>query len=178
VAGSRAVVRRDDFVRESIPTESPSQETGSFDRHQAGCSLRTPREQRKWLTQVRVLAGHQTTCPGRRSPMAPPCCCGMEATLANSRGEREERRPGCPLPRATRPGFDLATGLRHSGIQLPRSGFVRRSCECCWGPTRSSVASPGSSALLQLRTSGLARAFCSPWAQERIALGLVRRQGY
>jgi hypothetical protein len=95
-----------------------------------------------------------------------------------SRGERKERRSGRPLPWATRPGFDLATGLRTSGVQLPRSGFVRRSCECCWGPTRSSVASPGSSALLQLRTSGLARAFCSPWAQERIALGLVRRQGY
>jgi hypothetical protein len=47
VAGSRAMGRDDVSVRESIPTESPSQETGSFDRHQAGCSLRTPREHAK-----------------------------------------------------------------------------------------------------------------------------------
>jgi hypothetical protein len=80
VAGSRAVVRRDDFVRESIPTESPSQETGSFDRHQAGCSLRTPREQRKWLTQVRVLAGQRLAFTrGRLFPArAPPAGPGAE----------------------------------------------------------------------------------------------------
>jgi hypothetical protein len=45
VAGLRVVGRGRVSVRESIPTESPSQETGSCDRHQAGCSLRTPREQ-------------------------------------------------------------------------------------------------------------------------------------
>jgi hypothetical protein len=63
VAGCDAMGRDVVSVRESILPESPSQETASCDRHQAGCSLRTPREHRKWLTQVRVLAG-SASCPG------------------------------------------------------------------------------------------------------------------
>jgi hypothetical protein len=143
VAGLRRCPARGRDVRDCIPTESPSQETGSFDRHQAGCSLRTPREHGKWLTELRVPRGRsrvrlqvpsspvdQDSATARRRGRRPrlgrrhrdgdtsaACCASTPAKRPEATSAAVGSGPGPPIrPEPARMASDCGTAAFHSII--------------------------------------------------------------
>jgi hypothetical protein len=110
-------------VRESIPTESPSQETGSCDRHQAGCSLRTPREQLKVVNRAASAAG--TVSSSAAVPGSPLC---PDSATAGRRGRRARLGPKSVLPACWRGGRVSGRLLNGQPLKGPEGWLIVLDC--------------------------------------------------